>query len=136
MPGEQHDALYGRLTDLLKPILHHRGLRTNLARTYLCGNAELRDNYMHNVDNFHALWESASSRPADLCAKLPDAEGWYDFLQGWDDTLATDPDLAYRGARRHATLDRDAQRVRATLLRLLGEYGAFTRIETPPPFDQ
>jgi hypothetical protein len=39
------------------------------------------------------------------------------------------------GTSRHATLERDAQRVRATLFRLLEEYGAFARIETLPPFD-
>ena len=66
---------------------------------------------------------------------LPDADGWRDFLQGWDDSLAADPQPLYRGTSRHATLDREAHRVRATLLRLLGEYGAITRVETLPPFE-
>jgi hypothetical protein len=136
VPGEQHDALYGRLTELLRPLLHHRGLCTNLARTYLCGNAELRDRYMHNLDNFHALWESVASDPAALQAKLPDEAGWHDFLQGWDDTLAANPEILYRGTSRHATLDRETHRVRATLLRLLDEYGAIARVEQLPPFDQ
>jgi hypothetical protein len=135
VPAEQHTDFYAKIEELFRAVSRHRGLRTNLARTYLCGNAELRDNYMHNIDNFHALWESVSSRPADLFPKLPNGEGWRDFLQGWDDTLVADQDLAFRGMRRHAALDRDAHRVRATLIRLLGEYGAFTRIETLPPFD-
>jgi len=136
VPGEEHEALYGRLTELLRPLLHHRGLRANLARTYLCGNAELRDLYSHNLDNFHALWESVASDPDALRAKLPDAAGWRDFLQGWDDSLAADPQLLYRGTSRHATLDRETHKVRATLLRLLGEYGALGRVEKLPPFDE
>jgi len=136
VPAEQHEALYSRIADIFRPLLRHRGLRANLARTYLCGSAELRDSYSNNLDNFHALWESVASEPAQLKARLPDAEGWAAFLQGWDDTLNASPELFLKGTSRHATLERDAQRVRATLLRLLGEYGAFARIETLPPFDQ
>ncbi|MSR62619.1 MAG: hypothetical protein EXS08_09275 [Planctomycetes bacterium] len=134
--AEQHEPLYTRIAELFRPLLRHRGLRTNLARTYLCGSAELRDSYTHNLDNFHALWESVASEPAALKSKLPDSEGWDAFLQGWDDTLYATPEVFLKGASRHATLERDAQRVRATLLRLLGEYGAYARIETLPPFDQ
>ena len=50
--------------------------------------------------------------------------------------MAADPELAYRGANRHATLDRATHMVRMTMLRLLGEYGAYARIETLPPFDE
>jgi hypothetical protein len=136
VPAEQHPELYARISDLFRPLLHHRGLRTNLARTYLCGSAELRDNYRFNLDNFHALWESVASQPETLRAKLPDEVGWRDFLQGWHDQLTANPELYLRGTSRHATLDRDAQSVRATLLRLLEEYGAIARIETLPPFDE
>jgi hypothetical protein len=136
VPAEQHEELYGRIAELFRAVSRHRSLRTNLARTYLCGNADLRDRYMHNLDNFHALWESVRSDPAALLPKLPDDAGWRDFLQGWDDSLAADVQLLYRGTSRHATLDRETHRVRATMLRLLEEYGAFTRIETLPPFDE
>lgn len=136
VPAEQHPEFYARIAELFRAVLRHRGLRTNLARTYLCGNAELRDNYLYNLDNFHALWESAGSDPANLRAKLPDDAGWRDFLQGWHDSLVADPQPFYRGASRHATLDRATHMVRATLLRLLGEYGAYARIETLPPFDE
>jgi hypothetical protein len=135
VPAEQHEALYARIAELFRPLHRHRGLRTNLARTYLRGNAELRDSYRFNLDNFHALWESVRSDPAALRAKLPDAEGWRDFLQGWDDTLRADPVLFAGGTNRHATLDREAQSVRATLLRVLEEYGALDEIEKLPPFE-
>jgi hypothetical protein len=136
VPAEQHPALYALVGDLFRPLLHHRGLRASLARSYLCGSAELRDNYRFNLDNFHALWESVASDPAALAAKLPSEEGWRDFLQGWHDHLAANPELFLRGTSRHAALERDAQAVRATILRLLEEYGAIGRIEELPPFDQ
>jgi len=136
VPAEQHVDFYAKLDELFRAVARHRGLRTNIARTYLCGNADLRDNYLYNLDNFHALWESVASDPAALGAKLPDDAGWRDFLQGWHDSVAADPELAYRGANRHATLDRATHMVRMTLLRLLGEYGAYARIEALPPFDE
>jgi hypothetical protein len=136
VPSEQHAELYAKIQELFRPIVRHRGLRTNLARTYLCGSAELRDSYRHNLDNFHALWESVASDPAALKPNLPNDAGWRDYLQAWDDSLRATPELFLRGTSRHAALERDAQTVRATLLRLLDEYGATARIETPPPYDQ
>src|SRR5688572_8919809 len=130
VPAEQHEGLYQRLSELFKPLLHHRGLRASLARTFLCGSAELRDSYRFNLDNFHALWESVSSDPAALAAKLPDEAGWRDFLQGWDDHLNENSELKLRGMSRHAALERDGQGVRARLLSLLEEYGAIGKIET------
>jgi hypothetical protein len=136
VPGELQASLYAQIGDLFRPLLHHRGLRASLARAYLCGNAELRDNYRFNLDNFHALWESVASDPATLRERLPDEAGWHDFLQGWSDSLVENTELYLKGTSRHATLDRDAQSVRATLLRLLDEYGAIARVEKPPPFDR
>jgi len=136
VPAEQHAELYARIAELFKPLLYHRGLRTSLARTYLGGSAELRDGYAGTLDNLHALWESVASDPAVLFPKLPDAAGWRGFLQGWHDHLNENPDLFLRGTSRHAQLERDAQAVRATMLRLLDEYGAIGRVETLPPFDE
>ncbi|HEX6882972.1 MAG TPA: hypothetical protein VF530_06300 [Planctomycetota bacterium] len=136
VPAEQHAELYALVAELFKPLLHHRGLRASLARTYLCGSAELRDSYRYNLDNLHALWESAASDPAALLPRLPDETAWRDFLQSWHDHLTENPELFLRGTSRHAQLERDAQAVRATMLRLLDEYGAIARIETLPPFDE
>jgi len=133
--GDQQQDLYARIAELFRDVSRHRGLRQNIARTYLRGDAELRDRYANNVDNFHALWESCTSDPACLRARLPDAEGWAGFLQSWNDSLVADPQPYYRGTDRHATLDRNAHAVRETLLRLLGEYGAYARIEALPAYD-
>lgn len=132
--ADQHEPLYARIGELFKPLLRHRGLRTNLARSYLCGNAELRDSYANNLDNFHALWESVNSDPAALRALLPADAAWREFLQAWDEQLGATPELFAGGTKRHAALDRESHAVRATLLRVLDEYGALEKIETMPPF--
>jgi hypothetical protein len=136
VPAEQHAELYAKIEDLFRPLVRHRGLRTNLARTYLCGSAELRDSYRHNLDNFHALWDSVASDPASLRPQLPDDARWREYLQGWDDQLRATPALYLSGTSRHAALERDRQTVRTTLVRLLDEYGATARVETLPPYDQ
>lgn len=136
VPGEKHEELYARIGVVTKSLIRHRGLRTNLARTYLCGTAELRDGYAHNLDNFHALWESAGSDAATLAPQLPDDAGWRDYLQAWADRCAAEPELLMKGTLRHAQLEREQLAVRATMLRLLGEYGAYAKLETLPPFDE
>jgi len=136
VPAHQHEELYAKTGAIFKRLLRHRGLRTNLARAYLCGTAELRDSYGNNLDNFHALWENVTSDPASLAKQLPDEAGWRDYLQGWVDRCAAEPELLMKGTLRHAQLAREELLVRATILRLLGEYGAYARIETLPPFDQ
>jgi hypothetical protein len=135
VPPNQHESLYGKVGELFAKVHRHRGLRTNLARTYLCGSTELRDNYQHNLDNFHALWESASSEPATLLPRLPDPDGWYAFLQGWADSFATDAEVYHKGLVRRTTLDQNSYLVRQKLLWVLDQFQAFRRIETLPPFD-
>jgi len=136
VPAHQHEELYAKTGAIFKRLLRHRGLRTNLARAYLCGTAELRDSYGNNLDHFHALWESVTSDPATLAKQLPDEAGWRDYLQGWLDRCAAEPELLMKGTLRHAQLAREELLVRATILRLLGEYGAYAKLETLPPFDE
>jgi hypothetical protein len=135
VPPNQHESLYGKIGELFAKVHRHRGLRANLARAYLCGSTELRDSYQHNLDNFHALWESASSEPSKLLPRLPDPDGWYAFLQGWADSFATDAEVYHKGLVRRATLDQNSYLVRQKLLWVLDQFQAFRRIETLPPFD-
>ncbi len=134
VPAEQQQPLYARVAELFAPLFRHRSLRENLARTFVCGTTELRDGYQANLDNFHALWESCSSDPARLRERLPQPDAWRDFLSQWGDRVAAERELMQKATERRATLDRDLPRVRATLLRVLGEVGAFARIEKPPEF--
>lgn len=134
VPANQQQPLYERIAGLFSPLFRHRSLRENLARTFVCGTTELRDGYQANLDNFHALWESVASDPAQMKAKLPDPNGWRDFLVSWGDKVAGERELTQKATERRATLDRDLPRVRATLLRVLGDVGAYAKIERPPEF--
>jgi hypothetical protein len=128
--------LYAKVAELFARAQHQRGLRENLARTFICGTTELRDGYQGHLDNFQALWESASSTPAILRARLPAIEAWAEFLQDWHDTVVADRELLCKGLVRRSTLDQGSARVRESLLWVLDQYGAFTRIEKPPTFDR
>jgi hypothetical protein len=129
VPAEAQPSLYGRIAELFQLAHHHRSLRHNLARAYLCGSTELRDGYQHNLDRFHTLWETARSIPAELAQRLPDAAGWHDFLQGWSDQLDGDIPLFLKGVNRHFTLDNDARLVREKLLWVLDQYGAYQKLD-------
>lgn len=130
----EQPSLYAKVGELFTPAHRHRALRTNLARTFLCGTTELRDRYQHNLDNFHWLWESASSDPAVLAKKLPDSAHWAEFLDGTYKQLEADPAQAVRGFKRHKVLDLDALQVRERLVYVLDQYGAFAKVEPQPKF--
>ncbi|MCE9594367.1 MAG: hypothetical protein K8S98_09235 [Planctomycetes bacterium] len=129
VPEEQHQALYQRIGELFTPALHFRGLRENLARTFVCGTTELRDGYQQHFDNFQSLWESVSSNPADLAVLLPDDAKWSDFLLKLTSQVKTDEQLALRGIRRRYTLDQNGEQVRANLYWLLEQADAYRRLD-------
>lgn len=130
----EQPSLYAKVGELFTPAHRHRALRTNLARTFLCGTTELRDRYQHNLDNFHALWEGASSDPAVLAKTLPDSAHWAEFLDGTYKRLQANPAEAVRGFTRHKVLDLDMLQVRERLLYVLEQFGAIARVEPPPSF--
>jgi hypothetical protein len=124
VPPDQFDSLYAKIGELFVRAHHHRSLRENLARAYLCGSTELRDGYQHNLERFHALWEEARSTPSDLAARLPSSEKWGEFLQELGTRLDSDETAFLKGVRRHFALDDDSRQVRALLLRLFDQYRA------------
>lgn len=134
VPETQHAALFAKVGELFQQVHHHRGLRENLARAYVVGNAELRDQYQANLVNFHAMWELASSDPTRLAPTLPDASHWAEYLQGFGDKVANDPELALKAFRRQRQLDLDAGRVRQTLEWVMDQYGAITKLEPTPQY--
>ena len=130
VPDTQHESLYGKIGDIFRDAHRYRGLRHNLARSYLCGTTELRDGYQYNLDRFHALWEKASSDPARLAGMLPEAPRSFEFLQSWVDELFADELAMMKGYRRHCTLDDDGRRVRTALLWVLDQFGAYEGLES------
>lgn len=130
----QHAELFAKIGELFQPVHRHRGLRENLARAYLVGNAELRDQYQANLVNFHAMWELASSDPTRLAPTLPDSAKWAEYLQRFGDKVANEPELALKAFRRQRQLDLDAKRVRETIVWVMDQYGAIARVEPVPEY--
>lgn len=131
-PGE-HAGLYEKIGDVYQAAYRHKSLRCALARTYLEGAAVLRDGYDPSLDNLHALWEANASTPATLAPKLPRPAAWSEFLGSWTAYCQKDPEAYPKGVHRRETLTQDELAVRATMLRVLTEFGAFDRSEKPRP---
>jgi hypothetical protein len=132
IPASEHTALYKKIGQEFLALHRHRGLRHALAITYCSGTEVLRDGYQGNLDNFHALWEDCSSTPAKLRERLPGPDRWAAFLEDWVAVCLKEGSPYRAGQNRRAVLDRDARAVRATLLRVLEEYGAYEAPEPAP----
>ncbi|MCY2961084.1 MAG: hypothetical protein NTY35_13065 [Planctomycetota bacterium] len=128
VPGNKQDALYARIAELFQPVHRQRELRAAIAATFLQGAPDLCCGYEGSIDNFHALWEDCESTPANLGKRLPDAAGWTQFLADWVAECHRRGELFQRGVARRATLAAEGAEIRATLLRVLEEYGAFARL--------
>lgn len=124
VPAEQHRALYTRIGELFAPAKKHRELRGSIAAAFLVGAPPLCCGYEATLDNFHALWEDCASTPETLLKRLPPADGIGEFLERWV-KACYEGDLYKRGKKRHATLVAEGAVIRATLERVLQEYGAF-----------
>jgi hypothetical protein len=125
IPGPKQEPLYEKIGAEFTPLHRHRGLRHALSLTFASGSGELRDGYEGYLDNLHALWEDCSSTPEKLAARLPAPENWSTFLDAWRKRCLEPGPLYAAGQNRRAVLDSDARNVRATVFRVLEEYGAF-----------
>jgi hypothetical protein len=133
VPSSQHEALYRRIGELYVPARAQRELRNALARCFL-SSAEVGPAWSDVLDNLHALWEDCASTPATLAARLPsaaasrpDAPAWKEWLAAWVAECHERGEIFQRGRARRATLAEDGAAIRATLLRVLEEYGAYER---------
>ncbi len=132
VPSDRHDSLYARIGELFGPAKKLRELRGAIAATFLVGEPPLCCGYEATLDNFHSLWEDCDSTPETLAKRLPPAEGTQDFLAAWM-KRCYEGDLYKRGKKRHATLVAEGAVIRATLERVLDEYGAFAPREGGAP---
>ncbi len=134
VPPRQHRELYATIGDIFAGARRYRGLREALAAAYLSGSPAVRDGYRESLVRFHALWDKHASTPANVLPELPRSpEDWTDFLQELADECEKDRDLREAGKRRQAALDADAATVRATLVWVLEQFGAFERKRKPDP---
>lgn len=124
VPAEKHDALYARIGELFQPAKKHRELRGAIAATFLVGAPPLCCGYEATLDNFHSLWEDCASTPETLAQRLPPAAQAQEFLAAFVKSCY-EGDLYQKGIQRRAALSADGAVIRATLERVLDEYGAF-----------
>ena len=117
-------SLYKLLGSEFTKARRYRGLRTALGRTWLNGNAVLRDGYEGSLVNFHALWNKHDATPEDVAKELPKTKSWERWLKSWNGKVKRSKKLREGGENRRYQLARDADRVRRTLVGVMIEYGA------------
>jgi hypothetical protein len=133
VPDRQHDELYDTVGKLFTPAQRHRGLRSAIAAVFLQSAPALPGAYPTCVERFHGLWETCASTPAEVAKLLPPPEKWSEFLVECSTRVSGDPKLAAAVQVRQATLESDSAAIRALLVRLLEQRGAFERKERPAP---
>jgi hypothetical protein len=134
VPQGKQKSLYDAIGAAFSDARRYRGLREALASCYVNAAPVLRDGYGESLVRFHALWDKHRSTPAELAAALPrDAEAWVDFQSKWSREVGKQKALRDAGLTRQATLAADAVRVRAALVYVLRELGAFERTARPQP---
>lgn len=124
VPGGKQEPLYNHIGGYFTDARRFRGLRTALARTWLNGNAVLRDNYGGTEETLHAIWETHSATPSSLLEELPTPRQWEQWLSRWAKRVDDEPKEAEKGRNRRRQLAGDAARVRRVLVGVMREYGA------------
>ena len=129
IPSTEHDRLYGAIGDRFVPAKQFRSLREALVRCYLISRPALRDGFgTSHMDVFHAFWDVHSSEIDKGRDELPEpGKGWNEFLVDWVKKLGKDEDLLARMRTRSATLAADEAFVRARLIAVMQDVGAFER---------
>ena len=97
------------------------------ARCFVVGTQELPDLYGPTLDNFHALWEVSKSTPETVAAELK-GKNPAKFVADFVKRCFKEGKMFQKGVARHAELDRNRAALRATLLRVLEELGAYERL--------
>ncbi len=124
--ASKQKKLYEKVGEIFQGVRRYRGLREAMADCLLRGTPPVGD-YGPTLVNLHALWEDVSSDPHELRERLPGAEKWESFLKKWNRSSQRDKKLMERANARWRSLLGDEAQVRATLVRVLREYGALAR---------
>ncbi len=132
-PVRKQRSLYKAIGEIYTDVRRLRELNGALARSWLQAAPALEGGHGPAINNYHALWESVSSVPADLAKALPPADEWQEYLAAWARRCLKEEPLFRSGETRAAALKADQQRVRATLIRVMEEFGAFDPRQAPQP---
>jgi hypothetical protein len=138
--ASKQKKLYDGISKAFGHARRYRGLREALAASYLAAEPVLWDGYSESLVRFHALWEKHAAHAPELAAALPrSGKDWTEFLADWAAACGKDPELYAKGLGRQQSLAADAADVRAKLVWILGELGAFEEKAAPqakpPPED-
>lgn len=130
IPGQYHKELYAKIGDLFVPAKRHRQLLEAIVATYLRGKAVPRSIYEPHTLMFNGLWEKHSGVPEKFARELPDAGGWEKYVE---DLAKYDEGQAFFEAadNRLKWLENERLQVKATLVRVMKEFGAMDRRKLP-----
>lgn len=131
IPNGKQRSAYDAVEELFLNAYHHRRLREAIAANYLRGNAVAADTYAPNILAFNALWESAGGDPDKLVKELPEAKDWDKFLKNLTRDIAKKKSFREAGQNRLAWYEGERYKVKAMLVWVLTEFGAFERKALP-----
>jgi len=131
IPGGKQKKAYAKVGDLFLLAFHHRRLREALAANYLRGKAIPADTYAPNILALNALWEDASGDPDKLVKDLPKAKGWDKYMKSLSKKIAKKKAFREAGQNRVDWFEGERYQVKAKLVWVLQEFGAFDRKELP-----
>ncbi len=132
VPANKQKPLYDKIGEAFLTAKRHRGLREALAANYLRGNALPNDIYKSSALAFNALWEEATGVPEELAKELPKAKDWKKYMERLVKQQKKKK-FVEAGQNRLAWLESERVRVKATLVRVMTEFGALDRTELPKP---
>ncbi len=132
VPGTLQTKLYAKVGEAFVDAKHHRQLREAVAANYLRGSAVPKDIYSSSSLSFNALWQEYASVPETFAENLPDAKYWKKYIEKLT-KRTNEREFVEAGKNRIAWIDGERARVRATLVRVLEEFGAMKRKKRPEP---
>lgn len=132
VPGGKQKKLYDKIGEAYIAARRHRGLREAVAANYLRGAAIPNDLYGESGIAFNALWEDCNGVPEDFAKDLPSAKRWKKYMEKLA-KKSKKAKFAEAGKNRIAWIDGERYRVKATLVRVMTEFGAMDRTKKPAP---
>ena len=133
IPGGKQKKAYAAVEELFLPAFRYRRLREAFAANYLRGKAIPSDTFAPNILGLNAMWEEVAGDPAKLREELPDAKHWEKFMKSLTKKVAKKKKFREAGQGRVNWFEGERYKVKAKLVWVLQEFGAFDRTELPDP---
>ena len=127
VPEAKHDELYARIGEHFGAIHQQRTLARTLARAYLSSDPAVARGWEPWVDRMHAFWEENTSDPEKVSKALPSTKRWADWMEKTSEEIDNSLEKWRGGQGRKTALAADRDRVRATLVFVMREYGVLER---------